>query len=114
MRYDNPEITWEDFSKIEIRVGTIISAEPFREAKKPAYKITIDFGPAGIKRSSAQLTKNYLPEELPGKQILAVLNFPPKQIATFHSECLILGAMNQDEVTLLTTDLPVENGLLIG
>jgi tRNA-binding protein len=114
MENKNQMINWEDFSKIEIRVGTIISAEPFREAKKPAYKVLIDFGEAGMKKSSAQLTKRYLPEELPGKQIVAVINFPPKQIATFFSECLILGVMDKDEVTLLTPDKQVENGLLIG
>lgn len=106
-------ITWEDFSKIEIRTGTIITATHFKKAKKPAYQITIDFGPAGIRKSSAQLTKRYLPEELPGKQIVAVLNFPKKQIADFQSECLILGAVANDEVILLTTDQQVENGLLI-
>lgn len=114
MEHSNELIKWDDFAKIEIRVGTIIHAEIFREARKPAYKLEIDFGPYGIKKSSAQLTKLYMPEELIGKQVVAVLNFPPKQIAHFQSECLILGAVNHDEVTLLTTDQPVENGLLIG
>ncbi len=110
----NNRIDWADFIKVEMRVGTIINAEVFREAKKPAYKITIDFGDIGIRKSSAQITKLYKPEELIGKQIIAVLNFPPKQIATMQSECLVLGAVNMDEVTLLSTDKPVKNGLRIG
>lgn len=107
-------INQEDFSKIEIRVGTIISAEIFREAKKPAYKVWIDFGETGVKKSSAQLTKRYHPEDLPGKQIVSVINFPPKQVANYYSECLILGVMDNDEVTLLTPDKSVKNGLLVG
>lgn len=114
MENKNHMINQEDFSKIEIRVGTIIRAEVFREAKKPAYKVLIDFGELGVKKSSAQLTKRYIPDELPGKQIVAVINFPPKQIATFYSECLILGVMDQDDVTLLTPDNAVKNGLLVG
>lgn len=107
-------INWADFSKIEIRVGTIIHAEIFAEANKPAYKISIDFGGFGVKKTSAQITKLYLPEEIIGKQVIAVVNFPPKQIANMQSECLILGTVNEDEVTLLTTDKPVVNGLRIG
>lgn len=114
MENKNHMINQEDFSKIEIRVGTIIRAEVFREAKKPAYKVLIDFGESGVKKSSAQLTKRYIPDELPGKQIVAVINFPPKQIATFYSECLILGVMDQDDVTLLTPDNAVKNGLQVG
>jgi len=110
----NELINWTDFSKIEIRVGTIISAEIFKEAKKPAYKIAIDFGNFGIKKTSAQISKLYLPDEIIGKQVIAVVNFPSKQIANIQSECLILGAVNEDEVTLLTTDKPVKNGLRIG
>ncbi|MDR0802448.1 tRNA-binding protein [Fluviicola sp.] len=110
----NELINWTDFSKIEMRVGTIVRAEIFKEAKKPAYKITIDFGNFGIKKTSAQITKLYLPDEIIGKQVIAVVNFPSKQIATIQSECLILGAVNEDEVTLLTTDKPVKNGLRIG
>jgi tRNA-binding protein len=106
-------INWADFSKIEMRVGTVIAAEIFKEAKKPAYKITVDFGGLGIKKTSAQITKLYLPHEIVGKQVIAVVNFPPKQIANFQSECLILGAVNEDAVTLLTTDKPVKNGLRI-
>ena len=107
-------IEWTDFIKVEMRVGTIISAEVFTEAKKPAYKIVADFGEHGLRKSSAQITRLYIPEELIGKQIIAVLNFPPKQIANMQSECLILGAVDMDEVTLLSTDKPVKNGLQIG
>lgn len=107
-------ISWNDFMKVEIRVGTVLTAEVFAEAKKPAYKITIDFGELGVLKSSAQITKLYTPTELVGKQIIAVVNFPAKQIATIQSECLILGAVNGDEVTLLTTDKKAANGLRIG
>lgn len=107
-------ISWNDFSKVDIRIGTVIHAETFLEAIKPAYKITIDFGELGIKKTSAQITKLYMPHEIVGKQVIAVVNFPPKQIANFISECLLLGAVNGKEVTLLTTDLPTLNGLRIG
>lgn len=108
-------ISWKDFEKVEIHIGTILKAEDFPKAKNPAYKLTIDFGPLGIKKSSAQITKLYKKEDLPGKQIVAVTNFPPKQIADFMSECLVLGAVGNDkEVTLLTCDNMVENGLKIG
>ncbi len=107
-------IQWNDFTKIEMRTGTIIGAEIFKEAKKPAYKLSVDFGDYGIKRSSAQITKLYQPEELIGRQVIAVINFPAKQIATLQSECLIMGAVDGDEVTLLGTDRPVKNGLRIG
>lgn len=103
-------INWDDFSKIDIRVGTIVSAEIFKEARKPAFKIEVDFGDYGVKKSSAQLTKLYSPEELIGKQVVCVVNFPPKQIANFFSECLILGAVDSDEVILLTTDKKAGNG----
>jgi tRNA-binding protein len=108
------EINWSDFSKVEMRVGTIISAELFVEARNPAYKLLVDFGEFGIKKSSAQITKLYQPEDLTGKQVIGVINFPPKQIATIKSECLILGAVENDEVTLLTVDLKAKNGLRIG
>jgi tRNA-binding protein len=107
-------IAWSDFEKIEMRVGTVIAAEVFKEAKKPAYKISIDFGSFGVRKTSAQITKLYSPEDIIGKQVIAVLNFPPKQIANFQSECLLLGAVNNTEVTLLSADKPVENGLRIG
>jgi tRNA-binding protein len=106
-------ISWQDFEKIEIRTGTIISAEVFEEAKKPAYKLNIDFGDLGTMKSSAQITKLYEPEQLVGKQVVAVVNFPPKQIANYMSECLVLGAVDGDEVTLLGPDMAVKNGLRI-
>lgn len=107
-------ITWSDFEKVDIRTGTIVAAEPFPQARKPAYKLTIDFGELGTKRTSAQLTKLYDASELIGKQVVAVVNFPPKQIATFMSECLILGAIAGDgTVTLLQTERSTENGLRI-
>lgn len=108
-------ITWSEFEKIEIRTGTILKAEDFPEARKPAWKLTIDFGQLGIKRSSAQITTLYKKEDLPGKQIVAVVNFPPKQIGPFVSECLVLGAIAENgEVTLLLTESNVINGLRIG
>jgi len=107
-------ITWKEFEKIEMRVGTIVQAEVFVEARNPSYKITISFGEYGLRKTSAQVTKLYTPEQLIGKQVVAVLNFPPKQIANMLSECLLLGAMEGDEVTLLNTERPVKNGLRIG
>jgi tRNA-binding protein len=108
-------ITWSDFEKVDIRVGTVLSADTFSKAKKPAYQLTIDFGELGIKRSSAQITSLYTTEDLVGLQILAVVNFPPKQIADFMSECLVLGVIGpQHEVTLLTPSKQVENGLRVG
>ncbi len=109
-------INWNDFEKIEMRVGTIIEVNDFPEALKPAFQLTIDFGrQLGIKKSSAQITKRYLKEDLLNKQIIAVVNFPRKQIGTFMSECLVLGSVSQDnDVVLLSSDLRVENGLRIG
>ena len=108
-------ITWEDFEKIEMRVGTIITANDFTKAKQPAYQLTIDFGEYGIKISSAQITKLYLKEDLMGKQVVAIVNFPPKQIANFLSECLVLGVYNElNEVVLLQPDMSVKNGCVIG
>jgi len=111
---ENNLIEWADFAKIDMRVGTILEAEIFKEAKKPAYKVLIDFGDLGIKKSSAQITKLYKPEDLIGKQVIAVVNFPEKQIANIKSQCLILGVINEDEVTLLTPTKQVNNGLKIG
>jgi len=108
-------ISWSDFEKIDIRVGTIESAQHFEKAKKPAYQLEIDFGPLGIKKSSAQITFHYSAEELIGRQIIAVVNFPPKQIANFFSECLVLGVYdNQDQVVLLHPSLNIENGSKVG
>lgn len=104
-------IQYSDFEKIEIRVGTILTAQEFPLAKKPAYRLAIDFGELGIKNSSAQITHHYTIDELPGKQIIAVVNFPPKQIANFFSECLVLGVVNKDNsVVLLQPDKLVKNG----
>ena len=108
-------ITWDDFTKVDIRCGTILSVAAFPKAKKPAYQLSIDFGPLGIRKSSAQITDHYSIENLVGKQIIAVVNFPPKQIANFISECLVLGVYNEaHEVILLHPSLPVSNGQLIG
>ena len=107
--------SYSDFEKVELRVGTILEAIVFEKARKPAYQLYIDFGEFGIKKSSAQITVNYPnPETLVEKQIIAVTNFPPKQIANFMSECLVLGVVgDENAVTLLTTDKSVENGLLV-
>lgn len=111
---DTESLAWSDFEKVDIRTGTVMAAEPFPQARKPAYKLTIDFGALGIKRTSAQLTALYKADELVGKQVVAVINFPPKQIATLTSECLLLGAVGDDgTVTLLQTERPTENGLRI-
>ncbi|MDN3706354.1 tRNA-binding protein [Myroides ceti] len=108
-------ITWDDFTKIDIRIGTIIEAEIFSEVRNPAYKLMIDFGDLGVKKSSAQITVLYEVEELIGKQVVCVVNFPPKQIANIKSECLVLGAVGENkEVTLLSVDKSVTNGLKIG
>ena len=110
-----PEITWSDFEKIDIRSGTIISAEEFPGLRNPAYKLEIDFGELGIKKSSAQITDLYKPEDIIGKQVLGVVNFPKKQIKNFFSECLILGVYTENKaVVMLTPSLPVANGLPVG
>ncbi len=104
-------ITYNDFDKVEIKVGKIIKAENFPKARKPAYKLWIDFGELGIKKSSAQITKLYLPEELIERQILAVTNFPPRQVADFLSEVLVLGVvLDNDAVALIQTDRSVPLG----
>lgn len=107
-------ISWDDFEKIDIRVGTIISAEPFAKAKKPAFKIKADFGEVGIKKTSAQVTSLYKAEELVGKQVIGIMNFPPRQIADFMSEFLVLGVMDGSDVILLQPGREVKNGLKIG
>ena len=106
------EITFDDFLKVDIRVGSIIKAETFPEARKPAYKLWIDFGPSiGTKKTSAQITDNYLPTELVGRQVMAVVNFPPRQIGRFMSEVLTLGVTdNKGAVTLLGPDKKIPNG----
>lgn len=111
-----PEIQFADFEKIALHIGTILSAKINLEAKKPAYALEIDFGPQiGIKKSSAQITDHYSLEDLLGKQILAILNFPPRQVARVMSQVLILGAIEQDgKVVLLSPDMQVENGLEVG
>ncbi|MFA7284428.1 MAG: tRNA-binding protein [Candidatus Absconditabacterales bacterium] len=108
-------LTREEFEKVDMRVGTVIDVQDFPEAKNPAYQIWIDFGDeVGIKKTSAQVTKLYKKEDILGKQVVAVVNFPPKQIASFMSECLILGAINGKDITLLQPNLPCDNGLRIG
>jgi len=103
-------ITFEDFTKVDLRVGTIIEVNDFPEARQPAYQLAIDFGELGIKKSSAQITTLYTKEELLNRQIVAVVNFPIKQIATFISDCLVLGAVKDKEVTLLNPEVNVKNG----
>lgn len=106
--------TFEDFAKLDLRVGTVIEAKPFPEARNPAIKLKIDFGELGMKQSSAQITKRYKPEDLVGRQVAAVVNFPPMRIAGYKSEVLILGGVPEDgDVILLNTDEPVENGTRI-
>ena len=108
-------ISWEDFEKIDIRIGTVLEVNDFPGAKKPAYQLTIDFGELGIKKSSAQITALYTKEEIIGKQVIAVVNFPVKQIANFFSECLVLGVYNEhNDVVLLQPSLPVKNGSKVG
>ncbi len=107
--------TFDDFMKLDIRVGTIIEAEVFEKARRPAYKLKVDFGKEiGIKRSSAQITEKYKPEDLIGKQVLGVVNFPPRQIADFMSEVLVLGTYSEGGVVLIKPDMDVENGDKLG
>ena len=107
--------TFDDFMKLDIRVGTITEAKVFEKARKPAYQLVVDLdGEIGLKRSSAQITDHYTPEELVGKQVLAVVNFPPRQIANFMSEILVLGTYSEGGVVLITPDKPVKNGDKLG
>ncbi len=105
-------IIYEDFAKVELRIGRIVRAENFPKARKAAYKLWVDFGPLGIKQSSAQITRLYTPEELVGRCVVAVVNFPPKQVADFVSEVLVLGAVleNDEDIILLETERPVPPG----
>lgn len=108
-------IAWEDFQKVDLRVGVITEAKEFAEARRPAYRLWIDFGPLGTRRSSAQITARYRPEELVGRHVIAVVNFPPRQIGPFSSEVLVLGAYDErGEVILLRPDTPVPPGSRIG
>jgi tRNA-binding protein len=106
------EIAWEDFERVDVRVGTVVAAEPFPEARRPAYRLRVDFGPElGEKKSSARITDLYAPEELVGRQVLAVVNFPPKQIGPMQSECLVLGFPRADgAVVLAQPERPVPDG----
>lgn len=107
--------TFDDFLKLDIRVGTIVSAKVFAKAKRPAYQLEVDFGDEiGVKKSSAQITDHYTTEELMGKQVLAVVNFPPRQIANFMSEVLVLGTYSEGGVVLITPDQAVKNGDKLG
>ena len=110
------DLTWSEFEKVDMRVGTIVEVSDFPEARKPAYQLTIDFGTEiGVRKSSAQITKRYSKEDLLNRQIVAVVNFPKKQIGKFMSECLVLGAVGQEgDVILLAPDFKIENGLRIG
>lgn len=107
-------VEWSDFESVIIRVGTILEAQHFPEARRPAFKLIIDFGPLGQKKTSAQITDLYSPERLIGRQIIAVVNFPPKQIGPFMSEVLVLGAHTENGVVLLNPDQKVPNGSIIG
>lgn len=107
--------TFDDFVKLDIRVGTIVEAKPFEKARKPAYQLVLDFGDEiGMKKSSAQITEQYAADELVGKQVLAVVNFPPRQIANFMSEVLVLGTYSEGGVVLITPDKEVKNGDKLG
>ncbi len=111
----NDALTWNDFINVEMRIGTIISAEEFKEARSPAYKMIIDFGEFGMRKTSAQVTALYEAKDIIGKQVVAVVNFPPKQIANMMSECLVLGGVGENkEVTLIEPERQVKNGTRIG
>ena len=110
---DQPDkLSFADFLKVDVRVGTVVRAEPYPEARRPAFKLWVDFGPdLGVKKTSAQITRHYRLEDLPGRQVAAVVNFPPKQIGTFMSEILVLGFPDAEgEVVMIAPDRPVPNG----
>lgn len=106
-------VTFEEFAKVDLRIGTIIEVNDFPKARNPAYQLTIDFGDLGIKKSSAQITTLYAKEDLLNRQIVAVVNFPRKQIATFMSECLVMGAVKDKDVCLLRPETKVKNGSVV-
>tara|TARA_R110001592_G_scaffold53901_1_gene165286 strand:- start:1278 stop:1613 length:336 start_codon:yes stop_codon:yes gene_type:complete len=106
-------ITYEDFTKVDLRIGTIIEVKDFPNAHRPAYQLTIDFGDLGIKKSSAQITTQYQKEDLLNRQIVAVVNFPKKQIANFMSECLVVGAVKANDVYLLHPETKAKNGVVV-
>ncbi|MGB3591483.1 MAG: tRNA-binding protein [Nonlabens sp.] len=109
------QINWQEFAQMDIRVGTVIEARHFPAARKKAYQLVVDFGAEmGTKKTSAQITELYEVNDLTGKQVVAIVNFPPKQIANFMSECLILGAVDGAKVFLIAPDRPIKNGLKIG
>ena len=108
-------LSWREFMRVDLRVGTIVDVKDFPEARNPAYRIWVDFGSEGVMKTSAQITERYRPDELMGRQVIAVINFPEKQIANFMSECLITGVTGMDEgVVLIAPDQKVPNGLRIG
>ncbi len=108
------DLAWKEFEKVDMRVGTVIEVKDFPEARNPSYQLTIDFGKdLGLKKTSAQITILYKKEDMLGKQVIAVINFPKKQIANFMSECLVLGAVSDEEVNLIQTNFKAENGLRI-
>ncbi|WP_299124516.1 tRNA-binding protein [uncultured Winogradskyella sp.] len=106
-------ITFEDFTKVDLRIGTIIKVDDFPNARKPAYQLTIDFGDLGVRKSSAQITTQYTKEDLHNRQIVAVVNFPKKQISDFMSECLVVGAVKENDVFLLHPETKVKNGMVV-
>lgn len=116
MKPETNDLSWAEFERVEMRVGTITAVNDFPEARRPAFQLTIDFGSEiGIRKSSAQITKRYTKDALTGRQVVAVVNFPRKQIGKFMSECLVLGAVGTEgDVVLLSPDFTVENGLRIG
>lgn len=115
MKENTSPLTWPEFERVDLRIGTIISAKKFPKARNPAYQIVIDFGELGTRKTSAQITRLYQMEELVGRQVVAVVNFSPKQIANFMSECLILGGLGDDkDVILLQPERKVVNGMRVG